>query len=128
MAQTQNFARRFLNLLYPMEIIRQILIILNFSTIPVDFFSKIFKTFHPIYNFPRFKPSLSFFDKFLNEIIEFIGNFSEVIGSLHKNGNIEVFKIFFKNSEIFVKYAQFFEMFLRKMDFSGKKNVDIFEK
>ena len=30
--------------------------------------------------------------------------------------------------EILVKYVQFLAFFLEKMDFSGKKNVDIFEK
>ena len=48
-------------------------------------FSKNFKNFHPSSNSPLSKPFLSFFDKYLNQIIEFTGNFSVFIGALQKN-------------------------------------------
>ena len=90
-------------------------------------FSKSFKNFHLIFNSPSLsKPFLSCFDKFLNEIIESNGNFSWFIGFLQKNWNIK--NKLSKNWEILVKCVQIFEIFLRKMDFSGKKYIDIFEK
>ena len=90
------------------------------------FLSTNFKNFHAIFNNPLY-PSyfLSFFDKFLYLIIEFSGNFSGFIG-YHK---IENFKIIFrKNSEILVKYVQFFESFRRKNGFFGQEECWYFWK
>ena len=43
-----------------------------------------------------------------------------------KIGNVKI--AYRKNAEIPVEYVQFLESFRRKMDFSVRKNVDIFEK
>ena len=103
------------------------LIILYFSINYSQFSPKISRIFTPL---PIFLVDLSeffaLFDKILNKIIEFNGNFSALRGGSIK---LEICKIIFrKNYEIFVKSVQFFESFRRKMDFSRKKNVDIFEK
>ena len=90
--------------------------------IPNRFSSKFSRIFIPfpivILDLSHF---LSAFDKFLNKMIEFIGKFSGFIRSLHTNWKIEFLKIFFET-------LQSGEIFLRKMDFSFKKNVAIFEK
>ena len=49
-------------------------------------------------------------------------------GNSLKIENLKFLKYFSKNSETFKKYVQFFEIFRRKKDLLGKKNVEILEK
>ena len=101
-----------------METIPQMLSIVNFSTNSHRFssrFSRIFILF-PIALLDARHP-FEFFHKFFNWIIEFTGNFSGFIGSLHTNWNFDIFELILLKIRNFCKYIQLFEIFLRKNGF-----------
>ena len=90
-------------------------------------FSKNFKNFHPISIVLLYLSHfLSFFDKFLNKLIEFIGNLSGFIRSPEKYNFLNKFPKKLRNS---CKICSIFEIFLRKKwIFLAINFFDIFEK
>ena len=103
LVQTRRVLEVLLSFKCPIKLIDQISMILLFSINSSRFSQKNVKNFHAIFNSPSLSETfLSFFHKFVNEIIEFTENFSGFLG-YHKKWNFKII-FFVKNSEILAIY------------------------